>query len=188
MADADRGQFAADTLGEKSAAPAADDPAGAAPAGAAQPQDEPAATTGSSTDQPAEAAAAAAANPHDTSPDAVSAQPADSAATWEEWGQGSLASAAVMEEVASEHLQAASEWAAYGDPEGAREELAEAQVAAEYREHAGDGPAPGDATEHEPGQYDASASDASSYDYATGESGAADSGSPEPEPEHESPF
>lgn len=206
MADADRGQFAADTLGEKSAAPAADDPAGAAPAGAAQPQDEPAATTGSSTDQPAEAAAAAAANPHDTSPDAVSAQPADSTATWEEWGQGSLASAAVMEEVASEHLQAASEWAAYGDPEAAREELAEAQVAAdlgaesatlsqaqfemaaEYREHAGDGPAPGDATEHEPGQYDASASDASSYDYATGASGAADSGSPEPEPEHESPF
>ena len=51
MADADRGQFAADTLGEKSAAPAAEDPAGAAPAGAAQPQDEPAATTGSSTDQ-----------------------------------------------------------------------------------------------------------------------------------------
>ena len=37
MAAADRGQFAADTLGEKSAAPAADDPAAAAEAILAHP-------------------------------------------------------------------------------------------------------------------------------------------------------
>ncbi len=88
---------------------------------------------------------------------------ADAAAdTWTDWGQGSLATAAVLEEVAAEHLETANEWAAYGNVEAAREELAEAQIAselgaesaviaeaqfeiaAEFREHADDGSATDD--------------------------------------------
>lgn len=95
---------------------------------------------------------------------------ADQAASWEAWGQDSLATAAVMEGVAAEHLQAASEWAAYGNAEAAQQELADAYVAAElgaesaaiastefelaaeYREHPGDQGAatPGDANPPDP--------------------------------------
>jgi hypothetical protein len=108
----------------------------------------------------------------------------DQAATWEEWGMNSVATAAVMENVAAEHLQAASEWAAYGNIEAAREELAEAHVAAElgaesasiaaaefelaaeYREHAVDdgATAPGDAFSSDPNAFDATPGDTGSFD------------------------
>lgn len=64
-------------------------------------------------------------------PTQPSDQPPGQGGTWEDWAQSSLAASAVMEEVAAEHLQAASDWAAYGNMEAAHEELAEAQIAAE---------------------------------------------------------
>ena len=134
-------------------------------------------------------------------PDTASAHTADAAGAWEDWGQSSLATAAVMEEVAAEHLEAASEWAAYGDVGMAREELAEAhiaselgaesaaiaqaefEIAGEYREHGNeDANAPG-ATDsnwlgdnpHDAGANDSNSND--SYDSVSSDSGSYDSGS-----------
>ena len=63
-------------------------------------------------------------------PDAIPVTDAE-AASWEAWSQQDMVQAEVLTEIASEHLQAASEWAALGNVEEAREELAQAELAAE---------------------------------------------------------
>jgi hypothetical protein len=182
--------------------PSAADDAAAAPTASAHDPSAAADDTAQVHHDPSAVDTGAAASTGDSGTAASDGQPApdgqtqpDQAATWEEWGQTSLATAAVMEEVASEHLQAAAEWASYGNVEAAQEELLEAQVAtelgaesaaiasaefelaAEYHEHVGDPSGSGsDGDPSAANQTEASGGAADSYD-----SGSSDDASAEPE-------
>jgi len=103
---------------------------------AADPSAAPAAgPTSSETAATAAAAATAATEPHDggaTEADGSSTTAPDpDAATWESWSQADAAQAEALSQVASEHLEAASEWAAYGNLDQAQEEMAQAETAVE---------------------------------------------------------
>jgi hypothetical protein len=156
-ADATPTDIAPSDIAPADIAPADIAPADATPTDIAPSDIAPADTTDTWAAAAASAGQDSGAQPQpDSTPDAGT-QPTDAAATWEEFGQASLVTSAVMEEVAAEHLQNASEWAAYGNIDAAKEELAEAQVAAElgaesaaiasaefelaaeYREHGEDG-------------------------------------------------
>ncbi len=154
MADSNWGDFLGDTLGtsqtteEPTTAAEADSSSAPNPLQTdpaeltedtppAPEEDTPPAADGTTEPASTEPASAEPA-PTEPAPIEPTAEPASAeAATWEAWAQHDMAEAAVLNEVAAEHLEAASEWAAYGNIEEAREELAQAEVAAEMAEMEG---------------------------------------------------
>jgi hypothetical protein len=74
----------------------------------------------------------------DAAAEGVSAAAAnlDEAAGWQQWGDGDLANAASWQDDAAGHVQAANEWAAWGNVDAAQEELSSAQTAAEIADEA----------------------------------------------------